>query len=167
MERLRIVIAIVVVLALLGVAWRRAARAFASDEELIRARIEAMVEGFEEGDVGDATAAFADDYRDHESGYGRREIADGLRALFFQGYGSDGVAYRVELPPEEVEVQVEEGGERARTSLHAIFHRRRKSGANQEERVWWDARAILDWRRKGARWELVGSSEVNHSSRGR
>lgn len=161
MERLKIIAAGLVVLALLGVAWKRAARALASDEELIRIRLEKMTTAFDDTTLRGVLSGFHDDYRDAGSGYGREEVRDALRYLFFQTYGADGADYSVEIPPAELFIEVDPEGETASVALRAVFHRSREGTTE----TWWDARAEMRWTRDGGRWRILETSEVNHRDR--
>lgn len=163
LERLKIVAAALLVLFLLGVAWKRAARALASDEERIRARLEEMTAAFDDTTLRGVLAGFHDDYRDAGSGDGREEVRDALRYLFFQTYGADGADYTVEIPPDELIIDVDPEGETARVALRAVFHRSRAG----ERETWWDARAVMRWTSAGGRWRILETSEVNHRDRGR
>ena len=162
-DRVKTLLGALAALALLVLAWRSAASALASDEERLRIALQDMAEGFDAASVRAALARVHDDYRDRETGRERGDLADGLRALFFQSFGSDPVTYRVELPPAEIDVAVDEDGRGARVALRAVFTRT----SHGRSELWWDARAVTRWTSEGGRWRMIESLEVNHRDRGR
>jgi len=162
-DRVKTLLGALVALALVVLAWRSAARALRSDEEQVRAALADMVEGFDDGSVRSALSGVHDDYRDRETGRDRGDLADGLRALFFQSFGGDPVTYRVELPPAEVDVALDADGRGARVALRAVFTR----ASRGRSALWWDARAVTRWTKDGGRWRMIESLEVNHRDRPR
>ena len=163
MERLKVLLIAAAVVALLGLAWKSASNALASDEERIRARLESMVDGFNANTVRHVVRHFDRGYRDEGTGADRDELVSALQGLFFRDLTSGGENYRVEIPPAELDIAVAEGGRSARVSLRALFFRER---AGQSE-LWWDAFAVLEWAKDGSDWEITSSSDVNHRERGR
>ena len=162
MERLKIVLASLVVLALLSVAWRSAARSLMSHEDRIRSRLEEMVEGFQGGVVRRVLSNFHEEYRDEGTGYDRDDVREALQGLFFN-FGADRARYTLEIPEAELVIAVAESEDEARVTLRAVFHRERRG----ERKPWWDARAVLHWTRDDGRWEILRTSEVNHRERSR
>ena len=115
MERLKVLLIGAAVVALLGLAWKSASNALASDEERIRARLESMVDGFNANTVRHVVRDFDRGYRDEGTGADRDELVSALQGLFFRDLTSGGENYRVEIPPAELDIAVAEGGRSARS----------------------------------------------------
>ena len=90
--------------------------------------LQRMAQGFDEGSPSDAAAGFADDYRDPDSSFGKREIVGGLIHLK-QEYGGTTYPWTIELDRAASRIEVE--GEKALIRGPAVF-RGRSSG----EAVW-------------------------------
>lgn len=164
MEILKKLFVAVLVIGLMGLAWTRARHALASPEDLIRWRLQGMVEGFHSKTLRHVMAGFHGDYRDLGTGHGREHVADALRYLFFQERDSmtQGFAYRLEVPEDELAIQLDpEDEQRADVTLRAIFFRTQRG----VEEPWWDMRASLVFVRDKGEWRIVSSKDVNHRDR--
>ena len=154
------------VIGLMGLAWTRARHALAGPEDLIRWRLQGMVEGFHSNTLRHVMAGFHEDYRDSATGHGREHAADALRYLFFEERDSltKGFAYRLEVPEDELAIQLDPKDEqRAEVTLRAIFYRTQRG----VEEVWWDMRASLLFVLDDGKWRIVSSKDVNHGDRKR
>jgi hypothetical protein len=164
MEILKKLLVAGLVVALMGLAWTRARHALAGPEDLIRWRLEGMVDGFHSNTLRHVMAGFHQDYRDSATGHGREHAADALRYLFFQEHDSvtGKFAYRLEIPEDELVISLDpEDEERADVTLRAVFYRTQKG----LEEVWWDMRASLTFVRDEGDWRIVTSKDVNHRDR--
>lgn len=164
MELLKKIAVALLVAVLLVVAWDRARRSMADDDQQIRWQLEGMVDGFHSQTLRHVMRGFHSDYRDASSRYDREDVQRALIAMFFEDRGSSGPGfpYRLEIPEAELVIEVDEAdGDRARVTLRAVFYRRRPAG----EEVWWDARATLSFVRERGKWRILESSEVNHGDR--
>lgn len=115
---------ILLALAGLGVAGWRLRIALASDETLIRWRIEQMASGFDRTRLVSVMEGFETDYRDATSGLDRQDVMDALRWTFLQEIDPKTREFRwtVEVPSEAVVVELDpDEPERARAALTASF----------------------------------------------
>jgi len=166
MEILKKLFVVGLVIGLMGLAWTRARHALASPEDLIRWRLQGMVDGFHSNTLRHVMKGFHEQYRDSTTGHGREHVADALRALFFEERDSvtRAFAYRLEIPEDELVILMDPEDElRADVTLRAIFFHT-KQGV---EEVWWDLRASLVFARDDGNWSIVSSQDVNHGDRSR
>lgn len=162
---MRNLLAGVLVLLALVFAVRRVVYHASSPEQQIRARLASMAAGFNDTFTNGVLDGFAEEYRD-DGGTDREGIRDALLYLFFQELAGDGqgFALRVELPEEELVVEVDpEDPARAVVSLRAVFHRRRGG----QEDLYWDASGRAELEDRGSEWEIVRTSDFNHRDRRR
>ena len=111
-------------LSALALVVQRACVALASEETKIRWRLERMERGFNEAQLAACLKGIADDWRHADSGLGRAELADALRATFMQEIDPESRAfrYRVALDRETLAIELEPGREdRARVQLELAF----------------------------------------------
>ncbi len=139
-------------------------RALSSDETKLRWRLEAMEEGYNEGDVGDAIGPIARDWKHDGAGEVTRDyVSRGLAYRSFQGYdqATDERIWRLEIDWDSLLILVE--GDEATTEFVATFLERGRDGWNVE----WKLEADCRWRRSSEGWFLYASSHENlEGSRG-
>jgi hypothetical protein len=162
----RVLIGLIALSALALIA-QRACVALASQATRIRWRLEEMESGFNEASLGACLRGVDEAWRDAESGIGRAELADGLRALFLQEVDPETKRFRcrVELERESLDVQIDPQDERrAKVVLLARFEL-------LERDAWtptWRARISADLARDEERgWRAVRSSHETLESDGR
>lgn len=122
---------------LLFVAGRFVVHALASPETKVRWRIQSMVDGFNRQRASPVLRGFASDYRDESSGADRELVHQGVVSLFFREKDPETKAFRLraEIPDEELDVVVEEGGERA--TARGVLTVYRREGSDGGEAVLW------------------------------
>jgi len=119
----RILLALIA-LSAIALAGQRAYVAFASQTTRIRWRIAEMESGFNAAELGPCMRGIAATWRDEERALDRAELADGLRALFFQEVEpeSHAVRYRVGIDRESLAIELDPEREgHARVTLEARF----------------------------------------------
>ena len=119
----RILLALIAISAIV-LAGQRACVAFASQTTRIRLRLEEMETGFNSAELGPCMRGIAATWRDEEREIDRAELADGLRALFFQEVEpqSHAFRYRVGIDRESLAIELEPAREgHARVTLEARF----------------------------------------------
>ncbi len=137
-------------------------RAFSSDESLIRAQLERMAGGVDDGSIPRILGGFdAERYVDTTSGFRTEELRSALLYLFFQ--------QRMDLeaefdPADGIELTIDPDADppRATVRFHCIIEERLPDGTS---RPWWDLRGVGEMERRGGDWRFVRSSEVDHSTR--
>jgi hypothetical protein len=135
----------------------------APDDALIRWRIESMVDGFNDSTVRPVIAGFAPEYEDETSGYGREDVLQVLRGMFFteREQGTGKFLFRVEVPEDSISIELDEDAGTARVTLLAHFFRRR-GGA---EEPYWDAAIDARMADVEGGWRFTRSIGVNHWER--
>jgi hypothetical protein len=120
----RRVLLALIALSALALAAQRAWVALASQTTRIRWRLEEMESGFNAAELGPCMRGIAVAWRDEERGIDRAELADGLRALFFQEVDpqSHAFRYRVGIDRESIAIELDPTHEGiARVALVALF----------------------------------------------
>jgi len=127
---------------------RAIVRSLASDETKIRWTLEALVEGYNEGDVGDTVRPIAGDWRHEGYGFDRDDVRGKLIAEFFQDRDpkTKQLTRRVALDDDTIEIEV--AGELATLTFDAGFER-------VKDDLWtevWRARIEADLERGDSGW---------------
>ncbi len=149
-------------IALLALGGRFLMLELGSEEDKILRRFEHMTQGFNLEDAGAVLAGFHDDYEDEDDrGYDRRRIRETLIYLFFRG-GEERL--RMELPEQELIVELAPEGESAQAGGRAVFWRARPDGT---EELYWDARFRAELVDGAEGWQILRTFEVNHHERER
>lgn len=143
-----------------GYGWAR--RAFLSDEEHIRAQLEKMAEGIDDGTPGRILSGFdRERYRDQTSGFDAEDLRTALLYLFLQ--------QRLDLeatfdPTDGIAIELDAGAEppRAVVRFHCLIEELHEGGRRTP---WWDVRGVGVMEERDGAWRFVSSSEVDHSTR--
>jgi|GEM_PF-2688332 len=146
MKRLLLAVAALVVLWLAG---RALVSALASDETRIRWRIEAMRDGYNEGDLGDVVAPIHDDWRHAGSSVDRELLKAGLLREFLQERRSRSkqLVRRVEIVPDSLTIEI--GEDEARLEVELSFSRLQGDDSWKES---WRALVEAELLRSDGRW---------------
>ena len=144
-----------VVFAIVGL--RTVILALASDEARIRWAIEDMIEGYQEGDVGDSTEYLAREWTHEEApGIDVEYLKQGMRGRYLTDR-QEGHRRRAGLDEESLAIDVTE--DLATTVFEVRFFRTR----TDQEQLEWHARFRADWRRGDGGWEILRSGHENVS----
>ena len=149
LKRLVLLLLAVVACSFLG---RALYRALASDETKIRWMVRDMVEGYDEGDVGDCIGPFAEDWR-HEGHEITRELLRGalLQTALERDPATKQQLSSVDLDEDSLVVEVD--GASARVACEARFSRLRR-GAWEPA---WTLRAEAELEKREEGWKIVRS----------
>lgn len=130
----------------------------------IRRLVSGMARGFDEGSPNRAVAGLAAAWRDGESGIERELLRQGL-IRFFLEEGRDAKTreprYRVELPPEELRVEIDPAdAKRARLACRALFLER-----GEPEREVWSLGVEAELEKHQDGWRIVSTRRQTLSGR--
>ncbi|MDF1838648.1 MAG: hypothetical protein P1V35_12330 [Planctomycetota bacterium] len=136
--------------------------ALRSPTEKLLWRVQTMVDDFNEGHVRHLMVGFGEDYRDESSGALKPEVHQVLAGLVLSQ--RDPEANRFALSAgwvEPFDPQLSEDEERATADVHLrITHTSRGNS-----RVWWEAKAKVEFAYVSGQWQLLRSRSVNHRDR--
>lgn len=145
-----------------GVGWLR--RAFLSDEQLIRAQIERMVEGVCDSRPGKALSGLdRERFVDESSKLDYEDLRAALLYLFLQ----ERLDLETALDPVDglaLELDLDADPPRAVVTYHCPIEEVHSDGTR---RSWWDLRGQGVMERRDGDWRFVQSSQVNHGGRRR
>ena len=128
---------------------------FASDETRIHWVLQECANGFNNTRKSHCLSALAEDYRD-ETGFNREQLGILLVKIFLTEKHPETheFRYRVELPSDEVEIEVQEGSPKtANVSFLARFSKRRK----HEFKPVWDVKIEGELEKTSAGWKIKRS----------
>lgn len=159
----RVLLGLALILAVyFGVGWLR--RALASEEDLVRARFEAMLGAVDGGHPGGVLRGFdRRRYRDDTSGFDFEDVETGLMYLFLH----QGVDLEATLDPLDgltITVDRDATPLRADVRFHFLVEEVTAPGVT---RPWWDVRGVGVMEKHDGAWRFVRSSEIDHSTRRR
>jgi hypothetical protein len=156
-----------IALSILVLAAQRACVALASQTTRIRWRLEEMESGFNKAELGPCMRGIAATWRDEEREIGRAELADGLRALFFQEVDPESHAFRlrVGIDRESLAIELDPAREgRARVALEALFELLERGAWSATWRVRIEAELTRDAQ---LGWQVTQSRSTTLESDGR
>ncbi|MCA9001219.1 MAG: hypothetical protein KDB61_04795 [Planctomycetes bacterium] len=134
-----------------------------SPEEQLLWRVNAMVEGFNEGSIRKLTQSFHSEFRDESSGAMQAEVHQVLVGLVLSNRDPETKSFALHATWVEPFAPIlNEDESRATADVHLrIIHT-----ARGQSRTWWEARATLEFVYENGDWYLFRSRSVNHRERG-
>ena len=138
-------------------------RALASPETKIRWTLEGGVAGFNAQRTDPCLEPLAASFVDETTGIGRDHVREALIVLFLQTMqdGADGFPYRLELPRDQLAIEVESGNEAASVELVLRFLEQ----AGDTEQVAWEIHVKGRMERQDPGWRLVSTTHETVSGR--
>lgn len=146
------VLLLVCAVAVVGLAIHWLRLALMSDEARIQALLQDMANGFNRSRAGAAVEGLADDFREETSSADRQTILQVLRVLFLRERDSKTkeFLYRVQLPTEELKIEVLPDQRKANVDLVASFFKLH----GEEEQLTWEVRINGDLEKGEEGWQI-------------
>ena len=126
---------------------------FESDEDKIRGLIERAAGGFNDSRMQPCMEAFASEYVDESSGFGKEDLRGVLASAFFQQVDPNTKAFLLRVEAMEVEVVVGEEGEADSTFVLELYE-----GLEGDRELKWSSRVSGSLRELESGWRFVDSS---------
>jgi hypothetical protein len=139
--------------------------ALRTPEESLRARIQGMVDGFNDGRARSALRGIHEDFREGATHIGRADLFDAMRHLSFTQKHPETRAWNldVEVPEDTLTIALREDKKSAMVTVNPLFYETDTTGRH----LWWNCRATCEFVLEDGSWWCLKTTDVNHVSRPR